>query len=633
MRRNHDPISCASDLLQKQPVCPIMGNSFDHQIEARIMLKDFYAALTVDQLKNKVAVLSIKANGKRKTELVDLVVEQVTPPRLNEVWNQLPEIDQKAVAEVVHNWHGVFDAGRFYSKYGSLPQYFKSAGRGEPGLLALFFVNRNMAVELIEALTKFVAEPPEMLIATTDEKVLNKKLRAQVSPYKEGEVQPRLIKTEELIRHDLPTILRLVEMGKISVSAKTGVAGKAGCRVIESALMEGDYYGEDDDLGLENWAGGPIRPIRPYAWPLMLQSAGLVKIDGTRLELSRKGLAALKVPWYQTVKEIYERWRSRGPDEFKRISLIKGQGSKGRVMTKVSDRRADIELALTECPVNEWIHVDEFFRFMRASNINLEVAQNPWKLYLGDPQYGSLGYEGTTFDVLEGRYILVYLFEYLATLGVIDIAIVPPYWVRYEDYRHLWGHEECKFLSRYDGLLYFRLNPLGAYCLGLESDYQPTVIERPPLLSMNGSLVATLLRPSSKEEALLLETWFESNGDDNPRLTFNSVLAAVERGLDPEVCREFLAVANSGNSAAVDDFFNELQRRRCAFIEAGEVRLIRCKDRSLVRLATSDPATAPFCHVIDGNTLAVPFEQEEKFRRGLQELGYIQSKMAVKGKV
>ena len=37
------------------------------------------------------------------------------------------------------------------------------------------------------------------------------------------------------------------------------------------------------------YGGGPIRPIRAFAWTLLLQTGGLAKIDGSKLTLTVKG--------------------------------------------------------------------------------------------------------------------------------------------------------------------------------------------------------------------------------------------------------------------------------------------------------------------------------------------------------
>ena len=65
------------------------------------------------------------------------------------------------------------------------------------------------------------------------------------------------------------------------------------------------------------------------------------------------------------------------------------------------------------------------------------------------------------WNALEGRYALCVLFEYAATLGVIDVAYASPRGAR-DDYRELWGADRYDSLSRYDGLAAIRVNDLGA---------------------------------------------------------------------------------------------------------------------------------------------------------------------------
>ena len=68
------------------------------------------------------------------------------------------------------------------------------------------------------------------------------------------------------------------------------------------------------------------------------------------------------------------------------------------------------------------------------------------------------------WNVLEGRYALCVLFEYAATLGVVDVAYTAAWGAR-DDYRGLWGAEGRDSLSRYDGLAAVRVNELGAAVL------------------------------------------------------------------------------------------------------------------------------------------------------------------------
>jgi hypothetical protein len=356
-----------------------------------------------------------------------------------------------------------------------------------------------------------------------------------------------------------------------------------------------------------------------------LQSGGLAKRNGKKLDLTRKGKLALRAPFSDIVKGLYGRWRDKGMlDEFRRIDVIKGQAGKGRRMTAVPERRLVIDEALECCPVGEWVQLDELFRYMQAQGHDFEVAHDYWKLYVADSHYGSLGYSGFhPFDILQGRYILVYLFEYLATLGMIDVAYVLPHGVR-DDYMDIWGADDLSFFSRYDGLLYFRLNPLGAWCLDLSDGYQAATSPEAPLLTLSEDLHIELVRTAEPGELLLLERYAERTSEQTWQLTPESMLGAMEQGQDPGVFGEFLEQHSAQPlGPAASDFFAEIKNRRVALRDGGSARLLHCADAAIVRLLSSDPATRDFCLQAGAKLLVVPEKAEKGFRKGLRKLGYV----------
>jgi hypothetical protein len=261
---------------------------------------------------------------------------------------------------------------------------------------------------------------------------------------------------------------------------------------------------------------------------------------------------------------------------------------------------------------------------MQAQGHDFEVAHDYWKLYVADSNYGSLGYSGHHgFEILQGRYILVYLFEYLATLGMIDLAYALPCGMR-NDYRDLWGNDDLSFFSRYDGLLYFRLNPLGAWCLDLCDDYRPIESSQAPLLMVTEDLHIHLVRTPQPDELLLLDRYAEQTGGQTWMLTSESILDAMEQGQDPEAFREFLEQRSERPLGfAVADFFTEIRNRKAALRDGGSARLLYCSDAGLVRLLTSDPATRDHCQQAGPKLLVVPEKAEKGLREGLRKLGYI----------
>jgi hypothetical protein len=154
-------------------------------------------------------------------------------------------------------------------------------------------------------------------------------------------------------------------------------------------------------------------------------------------------------------------------DELTRIEAIRGQRRSG-TLTAPCRRRAAVADGLAALAPGVWVEVDALFAVLRAQPASLAVAASPltqWRLYLTDPRHGSLGPAGSrAWNVLEGRYALCVLFEYAATLGVVDVAYTGARGAR-ADYRGLRGADGYDSLSRYDGLAAVRVNELGAAIL------------------------------------------------------------------------------------------------------------------------------------------------------------------------
>jgi hypothetical protein len=253
------------------------------------------------------------------------------------------------------------------------------------------------------------------------------------------EGQVRLTEREALA--NVRTVLELCAAGALRCGEKTSRPTAATVRTVDAHLAHGDFYADE--------------PIAAIGWPLLVQAGGLAKLDGTRLQLTPKGLAALGKPPAEAICHLWQRWLTHPViDEFSRIEQIKGQRARN-VLTAAKPRRQTVAVALADCPPGEWMDVDELFTTMRLEGLSPTIARNEmalWKLYLEDPHYGSLGYDGYhDWALLEGRYTLAVLFEYAGTLGLIDLDYVHPNGAR-DDFRGNWGGDFLDALSRYDGL-------------------------------------------------------------------------------------------------------------------------------------------------------------------------------------
>jgi hypothetical protein len=246
-------------------------------------------------------------------------------------------------------------------------------------------------------------------------------------------------------------------------------------------------------------------------------------------------------------------------------------------------------------------------------------------LYIIDANYGALGYENGE-QILDMRYLLCLLLEYAATLGLVDVALNPPAHAR-ADYGGLWGTDELPFFSRYDGLMYFRITPLGAHCLGLASDYTPASDEAEPILRVLPNLevaaIGTELRPG---ERLALDAYAARVSDHVWRIEAGRLLAAIAEGRPVAEFQEFLAAHSHG---ALPDtvlrLLADVAERSAKLRDLGLARLIECTDATLAALIAHDSRTRKHCMRAGEHHLVVPADSEAAFQRGLRELGYLVS--------
>ncbi len=412
---------------------------------------------------------------------------------------------------------------------------------------------------------------------------------------------------------NLRTMLELCSAGKLRCSEKTGRPASATVAIVASHLVRGDFY--------------RLESIASFAWPLLLQAGGLAKVDGGRLQLTARGLAALREPPEDVIRGLWRRWLTHGViDEFSRIDAIKGQGARN-VLTAARPRREIVGQALASCPPDQWVGIDGLFATMRRRRISPTIIRNErafWKLYLVDAHYGSFGYDGHyRWEMVEGRYTLAVLFEYAATLGLVDVEYVDPSGAR-DDFHHTWGGEDLDALSRYDGLHAIRLTSLGCYALGLASARpSPLAVDGAALtLLPNLDVVATGMIAQGEE--LLLSAYAERTADRVWAVSVTSLLGALDAGRDLAEFVDFLTErAETELPSSMATLLDDVTHRACQLADLGYARVIECADRAVAVLIANDHTLRGLCRHLGERHLSVPLECELEFRTALRRLGYV----------
>lgn len=598
---------------------------------------------TVDQLKALAGLLPAGTMPARKAELVDYVYQRMQGKALKSLWEQCDAMQKAVIAEVVHGTDDRYQKDRFISKYGKEPTWGTGeqySYRYQPSILGLFFYSYTMPQDLKAQLKAFVPPPEptriqsvEVLPATLSgtEKGYNYKTRSSTT---RAIVIPLHVReTEAVARRDLQTVLRMVDLGKVSISDKTLYPTGATLNTIAEVLEEGDYYSEWTEVrSPAGWEYDyEIGHIKPFAWVMLLQAGKLMELSGKRLSLTKAGQKAVNDAPEKTLQSLWKNWlKTTVLDELRRVESVKGQTGKGkRSLTAVAGRRSKIIDALKTCPVGEWIALKDFFRYMIAAGYEFEVSRHPESLSIDG--YGAL-YDAS-FLLLEARYILAFLFEYVSVLGLINVAYIHPddgvfNFQRDVDLDYYYG--SC--LSRYDGLAYFRITSLGAYFLGLSDRYTPAPLAQKQVLRILPNLEVVAVQMLSRADRLMLDNFLQSVSDSVWRLEPGKLLDAIAQGRTVDELRKFLA-ANSSEALPqpVVQFLTDLHQRASSLQDLGTARLIRCADASLAMLIANDSRTKAYCFLADQPKaitagqpcyLVVPLESETKFRSALKKLGY-----------
>jgi len=155
--------------------------------------------------------------------------------------------------------------------------------------------------------------------------------------------------TESQAQADLLSVLRLCGTGRVRCSDKTRRPSVATVTAVAEMLSGGDFYAAE--------------AMAAFAWPLLVQSAGLAELIGRRLQLTARGRAALGKPAAETIRQAWRAWVSRAVlDELSRVEHIKGMDSRPRDAARCA---AALERAIALTDADEqaagYFHLPELY--------------------------------------------------------------------------------------------------------------------------------------------------------------------------------------------------------------------------------------------------------------------------------
>ncbi|MFQ5435548.1 MAG: hypothetical protein ACE5FD_11785, partial [Anaerolineae bacterium] len=423
-----------------------------------ITLKEKLEQWRSDDLKKYVYLLGGKSSVQRKAERVTFIQHKmIFKDSLRAVWQELDEISRRAISVAYYNG-GEFDSGAFVAQYGQLPPrpqkekswYYSK----QPILFDLFVINGHIPDDLMRLLADLVL-PLERFQLEGQETI-----PSEVTRHKR-EWDVAAVETELIGRADLLTYLQMVEQKQVKFGAKNNRLTTASVRKVMSNLMDGDFREEPESVT------GRIT-IRPFGLDVFTQESGLMTRTG---KLTKAGRGYLRSQDPEIMLAAFEKWSDSGKfDELHRIKNLGGLKSRGTRLTPAASRREKVIEALSWCPVGTWISINDFYRAVLIWDFDFDAEKTDYtNLYVGSRYYGEL-HGGYYWDIVNGLYINAIIWEYLGTLGAVDVAFAEDEYGTFVKGAYEYIDEP---ISLFDGLLYFRITPWGAFLLGQADAYTP----------------------------------------------------------------------------------------------------------------------------------------------------------------
>jgi hypothetical protein len=602
--------------------------------------REAFGKLTLDDLRPLAGLVAADPPTK-KSDIVPLLARVMTnSARIRELYDGLDPLSRDAVRVAAADANGRLDREKFRAWFGEPPRFDEPGpaprgraygyGRSQrpPTPLRLFFPRFDyLPTDTRDILRGFVPPPDAFAVPTVDAPPATHILYEQVwhdrgSVKEEKEEPVRVRETASEAEADVRAVLRLVDAGRLRVTDKKLIPTEAARQAVAGVLAGDDFYAPDDASESKYDPAADIS-IKAFAWPVLVQAGGLAEKSGDALKLTAAGKKALTAPPADVLRKLWAAWlKTRQFDEFARVDAIKGQG-RAR-MSAAAGRRKVVADALAACPAGRWFTVEDFFRLLRATGREFVVANAAHELYIADHYYGNLGYDDEyAWEQLQGRFALAFLFESAATLGLVDVAYVPPQGVQH-DFHNRWGADEFECLSRYDGLLYLRVNPLGAWVLGTADGYRPATPARTEVLRVLANRDVVAAGPLPPADRLTLDRFAEPASEGVWALSADKILGVVEQGGSVDELEQFLASRAAGEvPRTVTTFLADLRAKAGRLADAGPARLIACVDEHIAAELASDRQLKGKCLRAGDRFVVVREADLDVARKAARRLGYV----------
>jgi len=182
------------------------------------------------------------------------------------------------------------------------------------------------------------------------------------------------------------------------------------------------------------------------------------------------------------------------------------------------------------------------------------------------------------------------------------------------------------YYSQYDGLMYFRLTPLGAYIFGVTSTYEPPEVVVKNIITLSHDSLMIVAEGNRAIIDVMLGNYCEKMSSTRYKVTPQSFLKDCKNKKDVEnKITLFKKTVNTSIPTFWSHFFKQL------VVNASTIKINKTvqtyslppEEKDLHRLVAQDTVLKQFVLKGEGFNLIVPNDSLPKFKSRMKELGFV----------
>lgn len=552
----------------------------------------------------------------RRDEAIFYLIDQMSSKvSLRKVWDKLSPVTQQALSLTVHTTGGNYQTDTILLRYGQIPPAPQRYWSGYKPTEMDLFLDEDMVMltELLPLLRVAAPKPEPWKIPTQNE-----------PPSRYESIGFERSPGPEIGLQDLMTVLALIGQGEILVNDRIMPTFNSIQLVLEN-LAKSDFFELPPGQDLSE----TIRPVGliRFAVGSGMAEPGTAVGHSNQLRLKPLGWEWLTRPSADILLDTLDTWMHANQfDELGRLPHLRNAQRPSENRTDPGSRRDRILEALSWCPNDEWISIDDFFKAIKLWQFDFDVDKAEELAAIDDSSGRKLDIENLRdpWRAVQGVYTLNILWETLGSLGALELAYTeahhaPPL---LETPTESWQRPIHPY-SRYDGLTYFRINDFGAYLFGHTNRYTLPGVCTEPFFQLDEKYIVHTTQTIKPYQRLTLPLFSTANDKGKYKLDKAAWLQAQQNDGTMKERRELLLARHDGPlSPTIEDWLEQCEADAQALRRGRTMIAIQVRSTDVRNTILEDPELRRYARLLDEKTLIIPSSREHAFMRRVLELGY-----------